>query len=413
MKALKIVAIFAGLLVACAVLAVGYAVITDTLSVTGSAEVTVPVLPDVYITEVSPTQSAGVVVNATNGTVFFASVTGGGTATFTIDVINISNAIYVFDRVIDGTETDFDEVYSGTEITYVLSGISHLDEIAPNGGTLSFDIEINVPQGITAEYYILNFKFVSKYGIPGEDYFPEDMPDKEISAVQRLSDVLNNIYVTDKTGDMDSRTYLLEKVIQDRWAPGADPYVGTMTIDCYQPLTHLFDEFVQDESINFILKNQDLNGDQYNEISLYSTSDPLTNQTENLRGVVCVYVTVFTPVIDEQHNIVGYNMVCEAMRGFCYEVNYGSGNTNESFSTDEWKSDVGYVLEWIDGVGPVLGEIDEDAVAYNQYWGPFDKHDYYSYNAWYVDGTNYWWYNTAPCGKTLSQCLVDKIPILQ
>ena len=128
---------------------------------------------------------------------------------------------------------------------------------------------------------------------------------------------------------------------------------------------------------------------------------------------MCVYVTVFTPVIDEQRNVIGYNMVCEAMRGYCYEVNYGSGNTNESFSTDEWKNDVGYVLEWIDGVGPVLGEITDDSVGYNQYWGPFDKHDYYSYNAWYVDGNNYWWYNTAPCGKTLAQCLADKIPNLQ
>lgn len=409
---MKAIAFYVSMLVMCLCTCIGYAAISDQLNISGTARILPPPMPDVYITDVTPNNSAGVTVNDKNGTVLFASVNGGGSATFTIDVINISSAIYVFDRVIDGAETGFDGVYSGTEITYELNGISHLDEIAPNGGTLSFEVTINVPEGVTAETYILNFKFISKYGIPGDEYFPEDMPDKEVSIVQRLSDVLNNIYVTYKTGDMDSRTYLIEKAIQDRWAPGADPYVGSMTIDCYEPLTHLFEEFVNDQSVNFLLKNQDLNGDGYNEISLYSTSDPLTNETENLRGVVCVYVTVFTPVIDEQRNIIGYNMVCEAMRGYCYEVNYGSGNTKASFSTDEWKSDVGYVIDWIDGVGAILGEITDDAIAYNQYWGVFDKHDYYSYNAWYVDGNNYWWYNTAPYGKTLSQCLVDKIPNL-
>ena len=167
---------------------------------------------------------------------------------------------------------------------------------------------------------------------------------------------------------------------------------------------------IADESVKFILKNQDLNGDWYNEISIYSTSDPLQNETGNLRGVVCVYVTVFTPVIDEEKNIVGYNMVCEAMHGYCYEVNYGSGNTKPSFSTDEWKDDVGYMKDWIDGIGAVLGEINEDSVGKDRYGNPFNKHDYYSYNEFYVE--NYQWYYTAPYGNTLSQCLAGKIPIL-
>ena len=409
---LKKIALCALMLVMCFSICIGYAALTDSLTIVGTATITPPPLPDLRIIDITPDSSAGVTVTNTNGTVLFASVDGGGKATFTIRIINNSGGIYVFDRVIDGDETNFDGVYSGTDITYELSGLSRLDEIAADGGIITFDITIDVPEGVTTEHYILNFNFVSKYGIPDNEYFPDDMPDEEVSVVQRLSDILNNIYTSDKTGNMDSRTYLLEETIQDRWAPGADPYVGTMSIEHIEQLKNLFGDILNDSSVSFILKNQDLTGDGYNEITLYSTSDPLTNQTENLRGVVCVYATVFTPVIDENNNIIGYNMLCEAMRGYCYEVNYGSGNTNASFSTDEWKNDVGYALDWVEGIGAILAEIPDDAIGFNQYWDPFDKHDYYSYNAWYVDGTNYWWYNTAPYGKTLAQCLTEKTQIL-
>ena len=125
-----------------------------------------------YITEVSPKSSAGVTVNTTSGTVVFAKVTGSGSATFTIEIINISETIYVFDRVIDGAEMDLEGVYSGTDITYALSGISRLDEVSPNGGTISFSITINVPRGVTTENYILKFGFIQKTGteiLPGND----------------------------------------------------------------------------------------------------------------------------------------------------------------------------------------------------------------------------------------------------
>lgn len=395
----------------CLFFCVGFATITNSLTVEGRVELSPP-LPDVYITSITPTESAGVKVNQTNGTVMFSSVEGGGVATFTVNVVNISGGSYVFDRVIDGAETNIEGVYSGTDITYELSGIAKRDEILPNGGTLSFDVTISVPEGITADYYILDFHFVSKYGIPDEDYFPEDMPEKEVSIVERLSNILNNLYKSNNMEGLDSRTYLLEKAIQDRWSEYADPYVGTMSEKYSGPLEVLFGDIYLDESVSFILKNQDINWDGYNEITLYSTSDPLKNTSQNLVGVVCVYATVFTPVIDEQKNVIGYNMVCEAMRGFCYEVNYGSGNTNPSFSTDEWKNDVGYMVEWIDGVGAVLSDIPEDVPAYNQYWNPFDKNDYYSYNAYYVPTTNYWWYNTAPYGNNLRTCLEGKIPTL-
>ena len=161
MSALKKIVLCVAIVTMCLFICVGYATVSSKLFIEGYAEAT-PVYPDVYITDITPKNSAGIAIRNTEGTVMFASVDGPGTATFTIDVINISGAIYVFDRVIDGAELNLEGIYSGTEITYTLSGIKRLDEITPGGGTLTFDVTINVPEGVTAENYILNFNFIDK-----------------------------------------------------------------------------------------------------------------------------------------------------------------------------------------------------------------------------------------------------------
>ncbi len=157
----------------CLFTCLGYAVLSDNLTVNGRAEAS-PSLPDIYITSVTPSESAGVEVTGTSGTVLFAKVSGGGTATFTVNVKNISDKIYVYERTVDGAEAGIDGAYSGTEITYRVSNIASLDEVAPNGGTRSFQIEITVPAGVTADQYILHFKFIEKQGteiLPGNDEF--------------------------------------------------------------------------------------------------------------------------------------------------------------------------------------------------------------------------------------------------
>ena len=156
----------------CLFACVGYAQLTDYLTITGNATAT-PMLPDVYITSITPTSSAGVTVTGTSGTVMTVTVTGSGTATLTVNVKNISDKIYVYERVVDGAETGVDGVYSGTDITYQVSGISWMDELDPNGGTRSFQVQITVPQGVTAKQYVLHFKFIEKQGteiLPGGDH---------------------------------------------------------------------------------------------------------------------------------------------------------------------------------------------------------------------------------------------------
>lgn len=223
-------------------------------------------------------------------------------------------------------------------------------------------------------------------------YTPEEMPDVEVTAVQRLSDILNGKYTTENVDD--SLDFLINETIQVHWNgdPTQDPFVGSMDKDYEKQVKELFGDVLelQNEDLAFILKNQDLNGDGYNEIAMYSTSDPLDNTSSDYEGVVCVYVTVFTPVFNSNGNITGYKQVCESLRGYCYEIYYSPSNHEPSFSTDEWRDSVAYTSWGRDY------ELPEEA-----------KKDFNSYNLQYQPtwiNNNY----TKPYGKTLSQVLAGQ-----
>ena len=228
--------------------------------------------------------------------------------------------------------------------------------------------------------------------LQGFAYVPEDMTEGEAAVVQRLSDILGNRYKTDKI--QNSADYLINETIQVYWGGNiyADPYVGSMDTNFAEQIAALFSDVISESHVSFILKNQDLNGDGYREVAMYSTADPLTC-VEEYDGIVCVYVTVFAPILDEGHNIVGYQLVCESLRGYCYEVFYDYESRMPSFSTDTWMNDVGYAYS--DGL---TYSLPDDA-----------KHSYESYHRYYYP--EQWWSSrTFPYGSYLWQCLLGKIP---
>ena len=249
--------------------------------------------------------------------------------------------------------------------------------------------------------------------LSGFVYTPEEMPDEQVTAIQRLSDILNKKYehdgmVDSETGEtLNSLDYLLEETIQVYWNnnKNGDPYVASFHENendqqLEEAIEILFEDVLFETNVSFILKNQDLNGDGYNEIAMYSTSNPLDYDYEEAKGaydgVVCVYVTVFTPMIDNQGKIIGYTMVCESLRGYCYEICYSQtdiGKQIPSFSTDEWRSSVAYTRNNRDY------ELPDSA-----------KSDYDSYNKQYYYNRRY--YTTKPYGNTLSKELEGKIPYL-
>lgn len=240
--------------------------------------------------------------------------------------------------------------------------------------------------------------------LKGFNYLTEDLPIEEVSLIERLRQILNKEYQTDIV--TDSRDYLLNETIQVRWDPSAPPYVGSMDKNYATQIDALFGDVTMDTSLSFILKNQDLNWDGYSEISMYSTLDPLDSDSQWPTGAICVYLTVFTPVLDEQRNVVGYELVCETLHGFAPKVRYETNDPTPSFSTDHWRDDIGYMV-WNDLTGTSdTYRVPADAMS-NDGTKPF-RYDYNSYSKYYQNV----WYATTPYGNTASQCLDGKIPWL-
>ena len=243
-----------------------------------------------------------------------------------------------------------------------------------------------------------------EFSVNGFNYVTEDMSDNEVSLITRLNDILNNNYSNEIV--KNSLDYLINETIQVRWDPYAPPYVGSMDKNYAEQIQALFGNVITDTSLSFILKNQDLNWDGYNEIAMYSTSDILDSDSAWPTNAVCVYLTVFTPVLDEQKNVIGYTMVCDSLHGYAPEVRYGSEDTTPSFSTDHWRDDIGYMV-WNDYTGTTdTYRVPDDALS-NDGTKPF-RYDYNSYNSYY----QIIWYGTTPYGRTVSECLSGKIPWL-
>lgn len=241
------------------------------------------------------------------------------------------------------------------------------------------------------------------FGLGSFIYVTEEMPKGQVTLIERLDDILNQRYTTDIV--IDARDYLINETIQVRWEEYAPPYVGSMDTEYDFQINELFGDVILDENVSFILKNQDLNWDGFSEISLYSTSDPL-DCIEEYDGVVCVYVTVFAPIIDENKNIIGYSQICDSLHGYCCEVWYKSDNPIPSFSTDEWRNDIGYYH--IDGNTYV---VPYDAMSVDGS-KPF-RYDHASYTREYSYENCPWPGRTLPLGKKLTELIWDKIPWLE
>lgn len=247
------------------------------------------------------------------------------------------------------------------------------------------------------------------------NYAP-DMPEGEVTLLQRLYEILNQLYTTDLV--QDSRDYLLNHTIKVGWEQGStQPYVGSMDKDYAFELNELFGDILKTCGVSFILKNQDLNWDNFNEISLYSTSDPLDFVPETNgagsghAGIVAVYVSVFTPIVDAQKNVIGYELVNDPLYGFCNEVNYNPNNPDlPSFSTDDWVDNLVY---WHHAYDTQPMPANPPALSGEGLY----KYDYASYHSqqYYYEGypwglTSAWISKDPNHANTVSTLLYPKIP---
>ena len=207
------------------------------------------------------------------------------------------------------------------------------------------------------------------------DYDAHPMPDGEVSLLKRLSDILNNAYTND-TIESSGKTpveYLLSTLNKD-WdygeAPNYGSFVGSMDSDpdAKNHLEVMFGDVIDFDDpnhVSFILKSEDLIGDYNLELALYSTTDPLDYNGTWQNVVVGVYVSVFTPIYDGTH-IIGYELVCESLHGYCTETVYTTQDPSPSFSTEHWRDELFYYHELDPYVRPIVGE---DRYKYAIYHG--------------------------------------------
>ena len=245
------------------------------------------------------------------------------------------------------------------------------------------------------------------FNIEGFNFEP-DIPDGEAALLNRIYDILNQTFTTDEI--QDAKQFLLEETIQVTWEQGSAPYVGSMDKDYATQIHMLFGDILDSINVSFILKNQDLNYDGYNEIACYTTSDPLDYaQNNNCTGIVGVYLTVFTPVVDENFEIVGYQLVCDSLHGFCYEVNYNPLNPNvSSFSTDDWRDNVVY-WHHEHGTQPIT----DDALGIDGKTLCRYHYDSYHYGRFYYEGYPWDGYTGLWIeGRRASEVLAGKIPYI-
>lgn len=139
---------------------VGYAQVSDSLSFFGTAEIPKPWY-DLYISNITPDTSGGVDVTGYYSTYMSAEVGSNKEATFTVTVVNQSNKIYCYERIIEGEELGLEGVYTGDSIRPSVKGITFLQEVGP-GESVTFTLTMTNADNDKTDNYYLKFNFVEK-----------------------------------------------------------------------------------------------------------------------------------------------------------------------------------------------------------------------------------------------------------
>ncbi|MBR5139814.1 MAG: hypothetical protein IKV16_02045 [Clostridia bacterium] len=295
----------------------------------------------------------------------------------------------------------------GIRFTRALALFSALIMLTTVGGVFAtWKYASYPPQSVTADVSINLSEFV----------YVQDMPEAEVSLLERIHHLLNNMYSNDIIPEDGSRQYLLS-TLDKNWEVGHDPtlgsFVGSMdpTEESQYRMSAMFGDVIDFDDpnrVSFILKSEDLVGSIDNEIALYSTSDPLTWTAGNwLSSVVGVYLSVFVPVLDENGVTVGYDLLCDSIHGYCVEVQYMDGLSTPSFSTDHWRDELYYWHESYANPVPITGE---DRYKYECYH-PADGNYAYpgrtqTWLGWINVQTNQWAIGDF-MGKKAWQCLAE------
>ena len=350
MKA-KRLTIVAFLLCAIMVLGAGYATLTDSLQISGTADATPP--QQVFITYA---QDKGVgdgsaTVNNYYLTTLSSKVTltneNSSTATIQVTVFNNANQVYAFNAV-----KYLSEAYSNENIVFVLSGIERRQEIAV-GEYLTFDVVFSFKDGKAVSNTVLDSAISFEFLPPSE--IPEDEGQVAVNgALEQFKNIVNNIVAE------NSFQTLIDQM-NDYRNNGRDneSYIGNVDGASNGDIA-LIEELFQgnlelningvDTEVTILIKKENVDGNTAtgdadgNEMSIYLTTDNLQKQSIFQSRNAVVYASVFTSYDDGET----WAQLGDLYEGKAPVIGYnGSRLGDGSFNTDDWKSTDNKTIETI------------------------------------------------------------------
>lgn len=324
------------------VLGAGYATLTDSLQISGTADATPP--QQVFITYA---QDKGVgdgsaTVNNYYLTTLSSKVTlkdkNSSTATIQVTVFNNANQVYAFNAV-----KYLNEAYSNENIVFVLSGIERRQEIAV-GEYLTFDVVFSFKDGKAVSNTVLDSAISFEFLPPSE--IPEDEGQVAVNgALEQFKNIINNIVADNsfqtlidqmndyRNNDRDNESYIGN-------VDGASNGDIALIEELFQGNLKLNINGV-DTEVTILIKKENVDGNTAtgdadgNEMSIYMTTDNLQKQSIFQSRNAVVYASVFTSYDDGET----WAQLGDIYEGTAPVIGYnGSRWGDGSFNTDDWKS---------------------------------------------------------------------------
>ena len=349
-------------------LLIGYATVTDTLRISGRAEIQIP--SGLFITDISMVSSSGLDVSNATYTQYSTTVTcslskrsnnQAGSITYEITVLNNTTYEYAyrdlyFQSSLSGFNNNLVQKTNANNKIGVVTSFPNGNKVAP-GESMKFRVTYTLGSNRTLSASttyktLINYQF----GIN---------VDSELEAVNAVHAKFLDILNTQST--YETLVDVLDNKFDGRqeWTSNYVGNVGSATSDDAMAVNTLFAGQLQliingqTRPATVLIKHENLDnnqntGDDYVarnnsnggvfrgygcEMTLYLTTDPLNKAN----GRAPVYVSVFTCDRDENGNIAGkWYLIGETYLGNANIVGYNgeSGGTG-SFVTDNWVSDAG------------------------------------------------------------------------
>lgn len=347
---------------------VGYAAITDELTVEGTANVDAPDIIFITNAYVKSATNATATVDGYTATVMNSTVSLTGTSgsvTYTVTVQNNTNFVSYYQGVTyDGTILD------NASITKSSASIKENDEKNPltSKGSMTFDLTVSYSSSASSALStMINIKF-------SELTQDEQAVD---SALERFDDILNN-----ETEQGLTFEELREEMVSGDGAQNRnDTYIGNVIGSSGSDSAAVNKLFTDEDgnnklvleidgektSVTVMIKYEDVTGDGTSDMTIYMTPDRITGSIFN-RPKVTVYAAVFVSAPNSD-GTTSWSHHGQLYKGSA-TTNAYSGNifaSSDSFNTDTWVTTAAYYTTNSTSTAPSDSNIERVMAAYAEY----------------------------------------------